>query len=64
MKDKEMKKITFRLNKAMRETVDVDGLADKIITKYMKFIDTKVRLPGPHISPVGVKKKIKIPNDS
>lgn len=63
MKDKEMKKTTFRLNKATRETVDVDGLADKIFSKYMKFVDTKVRSPGPHISPVGQKKKLKIPSE-
>mmetsp|Transcript_25068 Transcript_25068/g.31391 ORF Transcript_25068/g.31391 Transcript_25068/m.31391 type:complete len:101 (-) Transcript_25068:1295-1597(-) len=62
-KDKEMKKTTFRVSKAMRETVDVDGLADKIFTKYMKFVETKVRTPGPHISPVGPKKKVKIPNE-
>ena len=62
LKDKEMKKTTFRLNKAMRETVDVDGLSDKIFGKYMKFVDTKVRMPGPHISPVGAK-KVKIPKE-
>jgi hypothetical protein len=39
-----------RVNKAMRETVDVDGLADKIFGKYLKFIDTKARSPGPHIN--------------
>ena len=37
-KDKEMKKTTARVNKAMRETVDLDGLADKIFGKYFKFI--------------------------
>jgi len=57
-----MKKTTFRLNKATRETVDVDGLSEKIFGKYMKFVDTKVRMPGPHISPVGRKKKVKIPS--
>ena len=45
-----MKKTTSRVNKAMRETVDVDGLADKIFTKYLKFIETKARSPGPHIN--------------
>lgn len=49
-KDKEMKKTVSRVNKAMRETVDVDGLADKIFGKYLKFIDTKARSPGPHIN--------------
>ena len=37
-KDKEMKKTTNRVHKAMRETVDVEGLADKILGKYLKFI--------------------------
>lgn len=49
-KDKEMKKTTNRVNKAMRETVDVEGLADKILGKYLKFIQTKVASPGPHIN--------------
>lgn len=62
-KDKEMKKTTFKLSKAMRETVDIDGLSEKIFGKYMKFVETKVRSPGPHISPVGPKRKIKIPNE-
>ena len=48
-KDKEMKKTTNRVNKAMRETVDIDGLAEKIFGKYLKFIQTKVSSPGPHI---------------
>lgn len=33
-----MKKTTNRVHKAMRETVDVEGLADKILGKYLKFI--------------------------
>ena len=37
-KDKEMKKTSSRVNKAMRETVDIDGLADKIFGKYLKFV--------------------------
>ena len=45
-----MKKTTNRVNKAMRETVDVEGLADKILGKYLKFIQTKVASPGPHIN--------------
>ena len=48
-KDKEMKKTTARVNKAMRETVDVDGLPEKIFGKYLKFIQTKAASPGPHI---------------
>ena len=50
LKDKEMKKTASRVNKAMRETVDVNGLADKIFSKYLKFIETKARSPGPHIN--------------
>ena len=34
----------------MRETVDVEGLADKIFGKYLKFVETKARSPGPHIN--------------
>ncbi len=49
-KDKEMKKTCGRVHKAMRETVDVDGLADKIFGKYLKFIQTKAQSPGPHIN--------------
>jgi len=60
-KDKEMKKTTSKVNKAMRETVDIDGLSDKIFGKYLKFIQQRVSSPGPHISPVGLK-KIRIPN--
>ena len=37
-KDTEMKKTTSRVTKAMRETVDVDGLAEKVFNKYIKFI--------------------------
>ena len=57
LKDKEMKKTTSRVNKAMRETVDVEGLADKIFTKYFKFIEGKALSPGPHINlPPALKK--------
>ena len=45
-----MKKTCSRVHKAMRETVDVDGLADKIFGKYLKFIQTKAQSPGPHIN--------------
>ena len=48
-KDKEMKKTTFRVSKAMRETVDVEGLADKIFGKYYKFVQGKATSPGPHL---------------
>ncbi len=37
-KDKEMKKTTSRVNKAMRETVDLSDLDSKIFGKYSKFI--------------------------
>ena len=47
-----MKKTSSRVNKAMRETVDIDGLADKIFGKYLKFVQTKVAQPGPHIRSV------------
>lgn len=40
-KDKEMKKTTNRVYKAMRETVDVDGLGDKVFGKYLKFFQQK-----------------------
>ena len=49
-KDKEMKKTVARVNKAMRETVDIQGLADKIFGKYLKFLTTKAQSPGPHIN--------------
>lgn len=61
-KDKEMKKTTSKVNKAMRETVDIEGLSEKIFGKYLKFIQQKVSAPGPHISPVG-QKKIRIPKE-
>lgn len=59
-----MKKTALRLEKAMRETVDLEGLPDKIIGKYMKFLETKLRGPGPYISPVSSKKKIMLPKDN
>ena len=40
-KDKEMKKTTSRVNKAMRETVDLSDLDTKIFGKYFKFIEQK-----------------------
>ena len=49
-KDKEMKKTVVRVNKAMRETVDIQGLAEKIFGKYLKFLTTKAQSPGPHIN--------------
>ena len=38
LKDKEIKKQAHRVDKASRETVDLDGLAIKIFGKYMKFL--------------------------
>lgn len=60
-KDKEMKKTSARVNKAMRETVDIDGLPEKIFGKYLKFVQTKAQSPGPHINiPVAAYKQIPI----
>jgi len=41
-KDREMKKQSARVQKAMRETVDLDGLGVKIFGKYLKFLQQKV----------------------
>ena len=41
-KDKEIKKQATRVQKGMRETVDLDGLAIKIYGKYLKFLQQKV----------------------
>ena len=41
-KDKEIKKQTTRVQKGMRETVDLDGLSIKIYGKYLKFLQQKV----------------------
>lgn len=56
IKDKEMKKTTSRVTKAMRETVDIDGLADKVFTKYFKFIQTKATTQGSHLE-IKINKK-------
>ena len=37
-----MKKQAARVQKAMRETVDLDGLGVKIFGKYLKFLQQKV----------------------
>ena len=37
-----MKKQSARVQKAMRETVDLDGLGVKIFGKYLKFLQQKV----------------------
>lgn len=40
-----MKKTHSRVNKAMKETVDLDGLNEKILHKYLKFLQTKSLTP-------------------
>ena len=47
LKDKEIKKQAHRVDKASRETVDLDGLAIKILGKYLKFLQGKVLQPRP-----------------
>ena len=42
LKDKEIKKQAHRVDKASRETVDLDGLSIKIFGKYLKFLQGKV----------------------
>ena len=42
-----MKKTHSRVNKAMKETVDLDGLNEKILHKYLKFLQTKGLAPLP-----------------
>ena len=55
LKDKEIKKQAHRVDKASRETVDLDGLAQKIFGKYLKFLQGKVlertqpRIAGPDL---------------
>lgn len=41
-KDREIKKLAGRVQKGMRETVDLDGLSIKIYGKYLKFLQQKV----------------------
>lgn len=40
----------------MRETVDIDGLADKVFGKYLKFIQSKATTQGPHLD-IKIKSK-------
>lgn len=37
-KDKKIKKQAGKLKKALRETVDLDGLDQKIMAKYLRFL--------------------------
>lgn len=41
-KDKEMKKINYKLQRAMTETVDLKPLSERIFNKYIKYIDSQV----------------------
>ena len=54
-----MKKTTSRLNKAMRETVELEGLNQKIATKYLKYVQQKAasypEIVKPHVAPEAVK---------
>ena len=47
VKDKEIKKQAHRVDKASRETVDLDGLALKIKGKYLKFLQGRATQPTP-----------------
>jgi len=37
-KDREIKKQATKVKKALRETVDLEGLTEKIMAKYLKFL--------------------------
>ena len=41
-KDKEMKKVNTKVQRAMTETVDLNPLSERIFNKYIKFIDSQV----------------------
>ena len=40
--DKKIKKQAQRVKKALRETVDLEGLNEKIMAKYLKFLQLQV----------------------
>ena len=42
-KDKEMKKVNWMLQQAMTRTVDLEPLSARIFSKYLKYIDDKVK---------------------
>jgi hypothetical protein len=41
-RDKKIKKQSAKLKKALRETVDLNGLDQKIMSKYLRFLQQKV----------------------
>jgi hypothetical protein len=41
-RDKKIKKQAAKLKKALRETVDLNGLDQKIMSKYLRFLQKKV----------------------
>ena len=41
-RDKKIKKQAAKLKKALRETVDLNGLDQKIMSKYLRFLQQKV----------------------
>ena len=43
-KDKEMKKVNQRAQRAMTETVDLNPLSERIFNKYIKYIDNQVQI--------------------
>ena len=42
LKDKEMKTTTNRVNKALRDTIDLEKLAEKSLGKCLKYIQIKL----------------------
>ena len=43
-KDKEMKKVNQKVQRAMTETVDLNPLSERIFNKYIKYIDNQVQI--------------------
>ena len=41
-KDKEMKKVYQKVQRAMTETVDLVPLSERIFKKYIKYLDSQV----------------------
>ena len=41
-KDKEMRKINQKIERAMKETVDVSLLSSRVFQKYQKYINSQV----------------------
>lgn len=40
--DKKIKKQASKLKKALRETVDLNGMEQKVMSKYLRFLQQKV----------------------